>query len=129
MPPLILKRAPIRSNLEHHGVLADGVVAGRVFLLPGASRGAARGCGRVATAATSPARRSATSRRARRRWRHSRNAGGGNKPERKVRWGSPAKTKTPPTKAGFHIAFLSYRLGFGSCVLGAPPCSGTSRGV
>jgi hypothetical protein len=33
---LILKRAPIRPNLEDFDVLADGVVVGRIFLSPAA---------------------------------------------------------------------------------------------
>jgi hypothetical protein len=36
MPPFILKRAPIGSNLEDYSVLEDGVVVGRIFLSPGA---------------------------------------------------------------------------------------------
>jgi hypothetical protein len=36
MPPFILKRAPIGSNLEDYSVLEDGVVIGRIFLSPGA---------------------------------------------------------------------------------------------
>jgi hypothetical protein len=36
MHPLILKRAPIGSNLEDYSVLEDGVVVGRIFLSPGA---------------------------------------------------------------------------------------------
>jgi hypothetical protein len=34
--PLILKRAPIGSNLEDYSVLEDGVIVGRIFLSPGA---------------------------------------------------------------------------------------------
>jgi hypothetical protein len=33
---LILKRAPIESNLEDYCVLEDGVVIGRIFKSPGA---------------------------------------------------------------------------------------------
>jgi hypothetical protein len=33
---LILKRAPVGSNLEDYSVLEDGVVIGRIFLSPGA---------------------------------------------------------------------------------------------
>jgi hypothetical protein len=33
MPPLILKRAPVGSNLEDYSVLEDGVVVGRLRLL------------------------------------------------------------------------------------------------
>ena len=36
MPPLILKRAPVWSNLEDYSVLEDGIVVGRIFLSPGA---------------------------------------------------------------------------------------------
>jgi hypothetical protein len=36
MPSLILKRAPIGSNLEDYSVLEAGVVVGRIFLSPGA---------------------------------------------------------------------------------------------
>jgi hypothetical protein len=36
MPPLILKRAPIGSNVEDFNVLEDGVVVGRIFKSPGA---------------------------------------------------------------------------------------------
>jgi hypothetical protein len=34
MTPLILKRAPIGWNQEDYEVLEDGVVVGRVFLMP-----------------------------------------------------------------------------------------------
>ena len=34
MTPLILKRAPIDWNQEDYKVLEDGVVVGRVFLMP-----------------------------------------------------------------------------------------------
>ena len=33
-PSLILKRAPIGWNQEHYDVLEDGVVEGRIFLMP-----------------------------------------------------------------------------------------------
>ena len=34
MSPLILKRAPIGPHQEEYEVLEDGVVVGRIFLLP-----------------------------------------------------------------------------------------------
>jgi len=34
MSPLILKRAPIGSNLEDYNVLDDGVLVGRIVLSP-----------------------------------------------------------------------------------------------
>ena len=42
MPALILRRAPIGSNLEDDSVLEDGVVVGRIFLSPGAPQERAR---------------------------------------------------------------------------------------
>ena len=36
MPPLILKREPIGSNLEDYSVLQDGIIVGRIFLSPAA---------------------------------------------------------------------------------------------
>ena len=38
-PSLILKRTPIGWNREHYGVLEDGVVVGRIFLMPIGPRG------------------------------------------------------------------------------------------
>jgi hypothetical protein len=38
-PSLILKRAPIGWNQEHYDVLEDGVVVGRIFLMPIEPRG------------------------------------------------------------------------------------------
>jgi hypothetical protein len=34
MTQLVLKRAPIGWNQEHYDVLEDGVVVGRIFLMP-----------------------------------------------------------------------------------------------
>jgi hypothetical protein len=34
MSPLILKRAPIGPNQEDYSVLEDGVIVGRIFLMP-----------------------------------------------------------------------------------------------
>jgi hypothetical protein len=34
MSPLILKRAPIGPNHEDYSVLEDGVLVGRIFLMP-----------------------------------------------------------------------------------------------
>jgi hypothetical protein len=82
MPPFILKRAPIGSNLEDYSVLEDGVVVGRIFLSPGAPQERPWMWASGHNGAY-PARRSATSRRARQLWRHSRKAGAGSKPERK----------------------------------------------
>src|SRR6516225_9510482 len=47
-PSLILKPLPIGWNQEHYDVLEDGVVVGRIFLMPIGPRGDRR-CGRAAT--------------------------------------------------------------------------------
>jgi hypothetical protein len=39
MGQLMLKRAPIGWNQEHYDVLEDGVVVGRIFLMPIGPRG------------------------------------------------------------------------------------------
>jgi hypothetical protein len=76
MPSLILKRTSAsRSSGEwrdddyYYDVLEDDVVVGRIFCLDAVGRRAAPGCGRAATMARYAARRTATSGRARRRWR------------------------------------------------------------
>jgi hypothetical protein len=38
MSPLILKRAPIGSNLEDYNVFDDGVLVGRIVLSPAAPK-------------------------------------------------------------------------------------------
>jgi hypothetical protein len=55
--PLILKRAPIGDNQEDYDVLEDGVVVGRIFLVPNAPPNkpwmwaSGHSCGTVARAA------------------------------------------------------------------------------
>jgi len=68
--PLILKRAPVGDNQDDYSVLEtarSSVGFSRCRL----RRRVAPGCGRAATTATYAARPTATSRRARRRWRRS----------------------------------------------------------
>src|SRR5262245_24560070 len=75
MIPLILKRAPIGDNQDDYDVLEDGVVVGRIFVVPTAPEGRPW-MWRAATVPTaSSAPRTAMSRRATPRWRPLRRAG------------------------------------------------------
>jgi hypothetical protein len=84
MHPLILKRTPIGSNLEDYDVLEDGVVVGRIFLSPGAPQ---ERPWMWASGHNGDIRRGVRLRADARGGDggHSRKAGGGSKPERKVR--------------------------------------------
>jgi hypothetical protein len=52
---LILKRPPIGDNQDGFDALEDGVVVGRIFMVPKAPQGPP-GCGRATTMATTAAR-------------------------------------------------------------------------
>jgi hypothetical protein len=77
MTPLILKRAPIGWNQEDYEVLEDGVVVGRVFLMPIGLKGRPWMWAIRERKGSTP--RTDTRRHAKRRWRRSPGAGDGNR--------------------------------------------------
>jgi len=84
---LILKRAPIGWSQDDYDVVENGVIVGASSWMQ-SGRGGAHGCGRAATTATIAGRRTATSRRARLRWRRSQRVGDASDPARE----KPRKT-------------------------------------
>ena len=121
---LIFKRAPIGWNDDDYDVLADGKLVGRIFKVPIAPQ-AALGCGRAATIAVYTTRPTATSRRARTRWRRSPRVGGGEGTELisacVTRWPDTpiwgftrqlrsASTDGPQLEAVWRDALIKYRL-------------------